>query len=423
MRDGLAESLLAICLKRSNFREAISLGLHDEMLLDEARVVWGYCINIIREGGVPSLPEVCSRFKLSLDACPEDTVDSLVRRIRQRAYLTELKPIFERSLAFIKEARPEDAVETALKAARLKAKYSPRAMAGPLSYKSNFEERILMYKTVKDKEGLLGAWTRWPTLNNTIKGWQSGLMYVIAALSSLGKSWALMMICDDLLIQGRKPLIVSTEMDPVRLQFRLDCLRYKIPFPMLRDGTLSEEDEVKWMKTMFDDSGDLSSDAVFVGKNDAKSVTEVALLCKEYGATDVLIDGGYRLTRSREWGDQQKLIQDIQFSAENTGVPWIVTTQLGDSNETGKGFEKKVMSGWNVRYAKEWIIDPDVVIILAQDPDLKLIEQMNWIIWKLRDGDGPRVSFRSHWKPREMKYDEVTETEELEESLGSLLES
>lgn len=224
-------------------------------------------------------------------------------------------------------------------------------------------------------------------------------------------SWSLMLIIDDLLKQNRKPMIVSMEMAPSRLQLRLDCIRYRIPFPMLRDATLTAEMEETWMRALYDDSLDTTSEVIFLGKNEVKTVQDVLMFAKEYGCTDVLIDGGYRLSKSREWKDQAQIVQDLQVATELSDIPWIVTTQLGDASETGKSFGASKLNRWNVRYAKEWLIDPDVVITLAQPEDLKLIKQMEVSFEKWRDGDGKPVSFRINWNPEEMNYDELTATE------------
>ena len=163
-------------------------------------------------------------------------------------------------------------------------------------------------------------------MNKAIKGWQNGLFHVITALTSVGKSWFLMVIADDLLSLGRRPLIVSTEMAPIRLQFRLDCIHYRIPFPLLRDGGLTEDEEMTYMRSLFEDSEATGKgDAIFIGKEEAKSVQDVQLIAREVDATDILVDGGYRLTHSREWGDQAAVVQEFQIAAEESNKPWPVS--------------------------------------------------------------------------------------------------
>jgi len=420
MDDGLGVSLVGLCIESGSFNEAVHQGLEPWMLLGKVEDTWDYCIGLCRRGDFPTRDEIEAKFDIKLTIIAGATIESLVRRLKTRSHLNELKPIFEEASKQISEGNPVEATDILLQSGRLRAKYSPRKDIGKFGYKENFEERILMYRLMKESGGILGAATRWPSLNRSMKGWQDGLFHVILSLTGLGKSWTMMLICNDLLLQGRRPLIVSTEMAPLRLQFRLDCIRYKMPFPMIRDGSLPEAEELDWMRRMFDESSDLTSDAIFVGKEQVKSVADVQLIAREYNVTDVLVDGGYRLGKDREWGTQQQIIQESQEAAESSNMPWIYTTLLGDSLESGKSFEKKSTGRWKARYAKEWETDPDVVIYLSQPKDLALINQMNWRLVKWRDGDGTAVDFNTHWDPKTMNYDEVEVSEEIEEVIETI---
>lgn len=419
--DGLGQALIAICLRDRSFGDATRMGLEEPMLLEESAAAWRYCMELLRAKAFPSLEELRVKFGVEPEVPEGDTVESLVRRIRKRAYIIELKPLFRSATRWIEEGEPEKAAEEILRAGSLRARFSKKT-SGPLSYRDSYVERILQYRLRKESGGVLGAATRWPTLNRTIQGLQNGLFHVIAAMTSVGKSWFLMIIVADLLLQGRRPLVVSTEMHPMRLQARLDCLRYKLPFPMMRDGKLTSELEDEWMKQMWEEATSGVSDAIFLGKNEIKNVQDVQMYAVDLGVTDVLVDGGYRLAASREWADQQRTIEDSQIAAEATNIPWTYTVQLGDSSETGSSFGKKLLKKWSTRYAKEWEIDPDVVLFLSQPPDLKVLKQMNVQVAKWRDGDGKPVDFPINWNPDEMNYDEVDTAEELASVVETLAE-
>lgn len=421
-RDSLGELVLALAIREDAFGKLVSFGFHPSMLQSsDCTHAWDYCISLKAKGDKPSLEEVSLKFKLGFSIPEGETVESSFRRLRTRSFSFDLKPFIENATSEISRGNPEVALKIILEASKLKGKYAERKAKEILSYKKSFEERILAYTKLKESGGILGAVSRWTTWNKETKGFQDGFFHVIAALTSVGKSWFLMLILEDLLLQKRKPLVVSTEMAPLRLQFRLDCLRYKLPFVGLRDATLPDDVELDWMRKLYEESiDDGVSDAIFVGKKEVNSVSEVELLARDLGCTDILIDGGYRLTTSREWGDQAKLVQDMQCAAEDSHLPWITTVQLGDSSEKGKSFESKFGNKWNIRYAKEWLIDPDVVALLSQDKDLKLINQMLVQMSKIRDGDGKPKSFKIHWDSFAMRYDEVSDEEEEKEALKSL---
>ena len=93
---------------------------------------------------------------------------------------------------------------------------------------------------------------------------------------------------------------------------------------------------------------------------------------------------------------------------------------MGDSGEKGKSFDTAHQNKWNVRYAKEWLIEPDVVATLSQDKDLELANQMQIDFEKNRDGDGEKKSFKIRWDKFDTNYDEVSKEEEREEAEEAL---
>lgn len=236
-------------------------------------------------------------------------------------------------------------------------------------------------------------------------------------------SWMLSIIADDMTRKIPKDkciLFVTTEMKPIRICRRIDCIKHKIPFSGLRDGILNSDDEKFWYseteKAM--DSVVDYGDIKIVGKKLARTVGDIRMLVKEFEPMAVLVDGGYRLDAKGmggDWGGQVVVIEQLQEGADDTNVPWLVTSQLGDSSEKGKGKTDRKINPWNVRYAKEWLINPDVVISMQQDEDLALRDEMEIGILKYRDGDGPRVSFRINWDRRVMNYDEVKESTDSSE--------
>lgn len=421
MADSLGELFIALCLDSDDFHAPVEIGFKPWMLQDEnCKAAWDYCVLLKAKGGSPSKDEIAAKFKIDVSIPKGDSFEAVFRRLRTRSFSYDLKDYLEQGTRLIAKGEPEEALKILLQASKLKGRYAVKGKT-KLSYRDTYFERLLYYQELKESGGYLGALTRWESWNRETKGFINGLFYVIAAMTSTGKSWLLMLILEDLLLQRRKPLIVSTEMAPERLQLRLDCLKYRLPYIALRDGSLTEEEELRWQREMFEFAEDKeSSDAIFLGKKDVSNVQEVQLIAQDLGCTDVLIDGGYRLTNSREWGDQAAVVEGLQIAAEDSDIPWTTTVQLGDSSEKGKGFEAKFGNRWNIRYAKEWLIDPDVVVLMSQNKDLKSIKQMQLEFAKLRDGDGKPKHFRIRWNPGLMDYSEVSDESEEEDVLKSL---
>ena len=70
------------------------------------------------------------------------------------------------------------------------------------------------------------------------------------------------------------------------------------------------------------------------------------------------------------------------------------------------------MRAWSVRYGKEWVIDPDVVIGLYANEDLRLIKQLEIHCLKMRDNAGDSSGeFNIHWDTQKMNFLQVDEPE------------
>jgi len=165
MSDGLGTALIALCIDTRGFNEATHRGVQSWMLREKSEIAWTYCLELCRKGEFPAKDEVESKYGISLEASLGETVESLSRRIKKRSHLTELKPIFEEAMKHIADGDPAKATDIVLGASRLRAKYATGRITEKFGYKENFEERILMYRLMKESGGILGAATRWPSLN------------------------------------------------------------------------------------------------------------------------------------------------------------------------------------------------------------------------------------------------------------------
>ena len=418
--DGLGSAVVALCLgTEDGFREALRFGVCEDWFPHDFVPVWQHCLDVIKAGGKPNRVEIETRFGATLGEPREGlSIEAAARLLRDRAMTADLKPVFNGAQALIAAGKPLEAAESMLGVAAVRAKYVKSA-ARPQSFKSDYKARILDYKVRQLTSGLVGSPWPWPFLNEETGGLHRGWMHVMAAMTSVGKTWLLSVIAKHLRSIGHNPLVVTMEMNPSRVATRIDSVDYDLPHKALLRGSLSPEDELRWMRALYEfGESDSLADITIIGKETVNTVSEVELYWRDGGFSEVLIDGGYRLkssskrvNKSSEWGDQVEVIRDIQFAAERTDVPWFVTTQMGAAQEKGKSLDSLKGSRWNVRYAREWLIDPDVVLIGKQDEDLKLIHQMEIDIAKFRDGDGTPKKFRIHFDGDTRDYSEVKSAE------------
>jgi hypothetical protein len=237
-------------------------------------------------------------------------------------------------------------------------------------------------------------------------------------MSNTGKTWALCVCADHAeRVAGKKVLFVTMEMSASRISRRLDAVRYRIPFGVLRDCELDPMEEKEWESNLKDLKKDKESSDIYIAdKKAVRTVTDVFNLVQELKPDIVFIDGGYRFESEKgsgQWEQTLHIVTDLQVYAEKSDIPWIVTTQFGDSNESGKKKKKgDHVRAWNVRYGKEWLIHPDVLIGLYADEDLRLIKMMELHVLKVRDADKMFDMFTIEWDMGKMSFNEATVEDE-----------
>jgi hypothetical protein len=245
-------------------------------------------------------------------------------------------------------------------------------------------------------------------------------------MSNTGKSWLLCACANDAEVTHKKRVLFGTlEMSAGRIARRLDCLRYKIPFGEMRNGEIDSITESVW-KEKLEKLGveESSSDILIADKKLIKTVYDVMALVQQNKPDIVFIDGGYRFAAQRsgsDWEKQVETVRALQICAEESNIPWVVTTQFGDSNETGKEKKRgKKVRAWNTRYGKEWFIDPDVLIGMYQDDDTRLIKQMEIHPLKVRDADEAYEEFNINWDMNKMDFTQIGSEEgfSLKEEAG-----
>jgi len=228
-------------------------------------------------------------------------------------------------------------------------------------------------------------------------------------------TWACCIIADDALNLGVKVLAVSMEMPAERIERRLDALHYKIPFGDIRDVEIDLIREQRWRDGLTDAVAG-RGDILVADKRIVRYVSDVTSLVLEHEPGLVVIDGGYRFlskNRGGDWESSKQIIGELQTTAETTGIPWIVTTQQGDvGKQTRIDSQDRAL---RVKYAKEWTINPDVVIEMFQDTDMRLLKQMEWKLLKERESKGETTQaseFRTEWDLHRMSFKELLSAED-----------
>ena len=418
--DALGIRLVRSVLNDQDFSSLTKAGVSEESVFDESRKALEWTTNYLRDSGEwPTCNMVEENVGISLPEEPEP-LNYVVDLVRQRTLGKRLEANLTEAANLLGDREPDAALKILGEASLALRPLSTHSQV--VSYRDTGKERFDQYQDTKEFGGLIGIPTPWKSLDRAIQGWVNGTLNVITAMQNTGKTWFLVLCAADALNRGKRVLYITLEMSNFRIARRLDAAMYKLHFGKLRDCDLSTEAEENW-ESQIEVSTDGDGDILMADKSLVKRVSDVTSLVLDYNPDVVFIDGGYRFEGSGKssWESTVSVVNDLQIAAERTDVPWVVSTQQGDANETGSERKRGVkMKAWGVRYGKEWVINPDVVIGLYQNEDLRLIKTMEIHTLKVRDasGDHHNSHFNIGWDTSEMAFDESISPEEDGEGLS-----
>lgn len=418
MEDPIGNDLIAAILNDNKLPE---IKVEESDLNFSARDAFKFINGYLTEyGSFPPEKLVVEEVGIQLPLMFPDA-NATAERIRRRTLSKRISDQINRAVDALEEGDPDKSLVflDALKEEK------SRVRSVPVSFRESGDLRYQAYLESQKQQGLDGFRTPWPTLNKSILGFNRGEFHCIAAYFGTGKTYVSCILANDMLNQGARTLLVTMEMPSHRVMRRIDSIRNKIPFSLMRRAELGEALEDAWKQNLIADKvGD--GDILVADKKIVRNVMDIRDLCNDYQADAVIIDGGYRLEGRRNrnrWESGAEVIEDIQLSAEATRAPWVVTTQMGDSNEVKGKSGKGGPRAWGVRYNKEWLIEPDGVFILNQTEAERELGVMNIYIEKVREGVPEGLEnpyFTINWDMVKMDFTEISEEDEGDD--GGMLE-
>jgi replicative DNA helicase len=343
-----------------------------------------------KHGGMPSASAVDSQFSLTLPTVcePIDFIcDEIVNRSTAYALSDVLKAVGT-ALESKDTAKAVSILSTAV------ASLATISKVEVTEFATQAEARIADYKAAAAAGTLAGLPTPWPTLTSVTGGWVAGTLNVALGLANVGKTYFTCICAKSICDLGKKALLVSMEMPAGAVLRRLDCMQFKLPLPAMRNGTLDATNLALWetgVKSWVPGGGEIT----VVDKQTVSTVADIFRLVQTNKYDAVVIDGAYRLEptkRSRAvWEGHAEVVNDLQKYAEVSGIPWICTSQLNEIEEDTKK-SRRTGSGspinmYGAKYAKEYVINPDVVVGMWATPADRSLQQLHLYILKVRDID------------------------------------
>jgi len=184
-------------------------------------------------------------------------------------------------------------------------------------------------------EGLMGVATSFKSLNGTGVGWMPGELIAVFARPTVGKTWLMVHSAVTAMMQGKKTLLISTEMPISAISLRIDVVLgaltgYKLSHKALRSGEpIDEAVYAKFLQEQANSKSLLVCDHI-VGQSTI-SLEAIASLIRKHNPEFVVIDGVYLISQSESkkamWEQSHALFYGLKNLCLAMDTAIMVSTQ------------------------------------------------------------------------------------------------
>ena len=206
-------------------------------------------------------------------------------------------------------------------------------------YNNKPENRLDSWKTRKELRqqngGMIGIPTSFPTINDTGVGWMPGELISLYARPTVGKTWVCIHAAATAAIQGKRTLLISTEMPTEAISMRADVvlarmMGYDLSHKAIRNGDDLNEEEYRTFLQALEENQLLVCDHI----EGATGITidHIASLIRKYNPEFVVLDGIYLVStgisnRKAMWEQSHAVFYGMKNLCLSTNTPIFVSTQ------------------------------------------------------------------------------------------------
>jgi len=224
------------------------------------------------------------------------------------------------------------------------------------------------YEFRKNNPGLLGLPTGFKTMDEATSGLQPGQLIVIVAPPKTGKSTLALQIAINAHLANKVPMFMSFEMSNAEQKSRYYAMRARISHKRLMTGTLTAEEEARYLKIA--SSIETMSDKFwFVDSANGQTVSAVASKIQTKNPDIIFIDGTY-LMIDENGADQgtplaiTNITRSLKRLAQKVNRPIVISTQaLTWKMKGGK------VSADSIGYSSSFHQDADVIFGLQREDE------------------------------------------------------
>lgn len=270
----------------------------------------------------------------------------------------------------------------------------------------NTLDRKKAYIKKKNSGGMIGLSTGFTKLDFLTKGLKDETLTTIIAKTGVGKTFLLILLACNLILNGNKVILGITEMSEELMLDRFEALlfalttNHKFSYNDFKSGNLSPKLEKDFFTFLEETLPDLGSLIIFT----ASSPLGVSAEIEKHNPDVVMIDGAYLMEDDEQakddWLRVTHITRDLKKLAKRTKKPIVINTQAN------KNTSKKVGPDiGDIMYTQSVGQDSDDIFALYQDEVMRNDHEMMLAIRKQREGGLGKILF--NWDFDNMQFGEI----------------
>jgi replicative DNA helicase len=293
--------------QRDYFNQKIPEGLF-KLRAKEIHWVYSYRRST---GSLPSVFLFEKNFKEKLPRHKDALVPTLLV-VQDHAMYSAMKDVSERTLKMTQSGRPMSEAMAFFRSSAQRLQIFANTgtdlhVAKSTVADARYRDRVKMYQ---DGKSLID--TPWATCNRLVGHYSAGDVIVLAARTSIGKTWFVVDWATYLADKGHKSLFISKEMLTEAINDRFEVRRYKLPWSLFRTGDLPPAILRRWREERRRNVH--HTDLIISGDETIEGTTleSVDQKIEEHKPVIVWLDGAY-LFRSPELGRNSSDVERMRW--------------------------------------------------------------------------------------------------------------
>jgi len=409
--QSVGAKLISSLIIEGELSDYLQMGLSKELFLGIEDDLFTFVDDHVQAHGVfPHADTIEEQIDVELPTVTEPATYYL-EHFENRYFQQRLKKIMLEAQGSLKKKQPKAALELLQdEVVNLTLKRNRQKMV-------NYTTEA--YKLIKDNYmqqwlGEDGIHVGWPYLDRLTGGLLGGDVLVIVGRPGTGKTYNLLHMAMHPWLQGKVPLVVSMEMNPLALSQRIAAMQANVPANYIKTGDIPPKFKDKVFNVLSENAEDEGKPPFWiVDGNLTASVNDIALLCHQLKPDCVYVDGAYMLKSESGFAKHEQIADSIQGLKEKIAgtldIPVVASYQF--NREQTKAAEKGKTGVQHIGGSDAIGQIASVVLGVSgeNDPSLPSFHDHVKIIEVLKGRNGETGSFKINWKFSTWPYMDFSE--------------